>query len=126
MSAQPLLRVGKVRPNPFFHRTDMRVQVVTDDSAPTVSRRRLKEALAGAEGARMVVDQVTHEFGRPEDTAIVKIYEDREEMMTNEPDHLLVRDGVLPSQGKGSNRAHRRVEKNKEKKNRGTHPFRRR
>lgn len=113
------IRVGRVKRNLLMHRTEMRVQIVGEGQA-TVSRRRTKDLLAGAESDQIIIERVQKPFGRAENEAIVRVYDDQITLKDTEPAHLLVRDEFSLAGKKPGGRKLGKELKNRQKRVRGT------
>ena len=117
MAADEGMRVGKVHKNPLMHRTEMRVQIVGE---ATVSRRRAKDLLAGADSHQTIIERVEKPFGRAENEVIVRVYEDQFALTDTEPAHLLARDGFTSTWKKPGSWKLGKELKNRQKRVHGT------
>ncbi len=95
------LTVKSEKDNPLFDRKEVNVQIGHISATP--SRKEVLEALAAKFGHKesIVIDKITHHFGRKSVEVKAKVYAKAETMKTTEPAYRLARTEGTKNGGKG-------------------------
>jgi len=87
--------------NKMLDRTEVDAEVAFD--GPTPKRAELKQAVGAKIGANpelMVLREVSTTFGRKSARITAHIYPNKELLMSTEPKHIKIREGLMPKEEK--------------------------
>ncbi len=91
------IEIKTQRENPTLARQEVEF-VLHHPGEPTPKRSQVQELVAskaGGQASNVIVDSMKSEFGRGTTKGYAKVYETKEAALEVEPEHLLVRNGLV-------------------------------
>lgn len=91
------IEIKAQRENPTLDRQEVEF-VLHHPGEPTPQRSQVQELVAsktGGDASNVIVDNMKSEFGRGATQGYAKVYETKEAALHAEPEHLLIRNGLV-------------------------------